>query len=496
MVDDVAVLSDVFAPSARLSAARVARQFAAGFDVVISGSGYFLHRETLWCGAPYRLGLDENELLEALNTHAVAFDGTRHEAENNLALAEALCGSDPAGRVPDLTLEPAAVDGAFAAVCDRLRLDAGPIVTIHPGAKRLTRRWPAERFAALSTKLLEESRDLQVVFSGIAGDVPLVEQIRGLIPAHLRPRAFSAAGETDLIGLVALLDHSAAVVSNDTGTMHVARTRGAPLVALLGPENDRLWGPHPEGRGPAIALRHEVPCAPCRIYSCDLLACMKLLTVEEVHAAVRELLGVEPSRAPLGSGLVRRLYRHEWRSAARGGYMPPLTTILSCLDAHGSPLRVDAQLQAAYQSVAAQTYPALEWLIVAEPAVRLPPIPAPPGVSVRVLRTGAKESGWREAADRAAGVFVATTRPGVLWRRERISEDVAILLRKPHLVGCDHDTGRGLASLPLDPQSATIRREALRRTRYQELAGVELPSIQLPVASTQQTPEFERSAEG
>jgi ADP-heptose:LPS heptosyltransferase len=462
LVDDVVVLSDVFAPSARLSAARVARQFAAGYDVVISGSGYFLHRETLWCGAPYRIGLDENELLEALNTHAVPFDGTRHEAENNLALAEALCGSDPDGRVPELTLEPEALERAFNAVRDRLRLDTGRIVTIHPGAKRLTRRWPADRFAALSAKLLEESRDVQVVFSGIGGDGALVEQIRGLIPEHLRSRAFSAAGETDLLGLVALLDHSAAVVSNDTGTMHVARTRGAPLVALLGPENDRLWGPHPEGRGPAIALRHEVPCAPCRLFSCDLMACMKLLTVDEVHAAVRDLLGGGASGATLGSALVRRQRRHEWRSAAHGGYMPPLTTVVSCLEPDGSRVRVDAQLHEAYRSVAAQTYPALEWLIVAELGMLLPPIPDAPGVSVRVLRTAGNEgNGWRQAAVQAAGTFVATTQPGVLWRRERISEDVAILLRKPHLAGCEHASGREFAVLPADPKRVTVRREAL-----------------------------------
>jgi hypothetical protein len=184
---------------------------------------------------------------------------------------------------------------------------------------------------------------------------------------------------------------------------------------------------------------------------------MKLLTVEEVHAAVRELLGGELS----DTALVRRLRRHEWRSAARGGYMPPLTTIVSCLDANGSPLPVDAQLQAAYQSVAGQTYPALEWLIVAEPDVSLPSIPDAPGVSVRVLRTRGTGNGWREAAEGAAGVFVATTRPGVLWRREHISEDVAVLLRKPHLVACEHARGCEFVTLPADLGGATVRRQAL-----------------------------------
>lgn len=459
-VDEVLILSDVFAPTARLDRARVVRQFAAGFDVVLSGSGYFLHREILWCGAPYRIGLDEGEFLEALNTHAIPFDATQHETENNLALADALCGFDPDERVPRLVLDDRAVSRAYDAIREQLPLAPGCIITMHAGSKRPSRRWPPERYAELATRLLEEDGDLQVVFSGVPDEAPLVEHIRRMIPERLRARSFSAAGETDLIGLIGLLDNSDVVVSNDTGTMHLARTRGTPLVALLGPENDRLWGPHPQGPAPAIALRHEVPCAPCRRFSCELMACMKLLTVDEAHSAVRDLLDNCFARSPDATALIRRGHRHDWRSVARG-YEPPLTTVVSHLVPDASPASVDAQVQAAFESVAAQIYPALEWVILAGPGIVLRRIPEPHGVAVKLLRTDVNGNRWREAAEHAAGTFVAIMQPGVRWGQQQIAGDVATLLRKPELVACEHISRTGCTTLPSDPQGSTIRRDAL-----------------------------------
>ena len=100
-------------------------------------------------------------------------------------------------------------------------------------------------------------------------------------------------GATTLPGLAALYAACAAVVTHDSGPLHIARLVDAPVVALFGPtmpmtvvrESPRaitLW--------PGVAL----PCAPCydgqNYAACPSNRCLQLLTPEAVAASVTALV--------------------------------------------------------------------------------------------------------------------------------------------------------------------------------------------------------------
>ena len=74
------------------------------------------------------------------------------------------------------------------------------------------------------------------------------------------------------------------ILTNDTGTMHLADFLGVPLVAIFGSTEPVLTGP----RGPrSTAIRHQVECSPCFQRECPLdFRCMREIRTDLVVEAV------------------------------------------------------------------------------------------------------------------------------------------------------------------------------------------------------------------
>jgi len=114
-------------------------------------------------------------------------------------------------------------------------------VVLHPGAKHGARRWPAARFVAVAMLLSGEGH--QVVITGGRDERDLAESIgraAGLPPGNV------LAGRTDLAELAAIVAGARLVVSNDTGTAHLATAYRTPSVVIFGPMAPSLWGPPPD----------------------------------------------------------------------------------------------------------------------------------------------------------------------------------------------------------------------------------------------------------
>jgi heptosyltransferase-2 len=148
---------------------------------------------------------------------------------------------------------------------------AGPYVVLCPGAKYgPAKRWPY--FRELAMRL-----DLQIVLLGSAGDQDNRE-IRGI----------NLIGKTSLDDAIDLIAKSAAVVSNDSGLMHVADAAGRPLIALFGSSSPEHTGPQSPA---ARALWLKLECSPCYERICPLghFRCMKELSVDHVLAELKAL---------------------------------------------------------------------------------------------------------------------------------------------------------------------------------------------------------------
>ncbi|MET0728726.1 MAG: glycosyltransferase family 9 protein [Acidimicrobiales bacterium] len=113
---------------------------------------------------------------------------------------------------------------------------------IHPGASTASRRWPADRWAAVAAHLSTAGRT--VVVTGDATEVGLAHEVaRG---AGL-PSEVVLAGVTGILGLLAVVGGASQVLCGDTGVAHVASALGTPSVVLFGPTPPLLWGPPASG---------------------------------------------------------------------------------------------------------------------------------------------------------------------------------------------------------------------------------------------------------
>jgi len=170
-------------------------------------------------------------------------------------------------------------------VADLLRVNhidsTTPFVAINPVAFWKTKLWQDEKFARLADRIVNELA-VSVVFTGGGGDTS-IEQIRSLM-SH---PSISVEGRTSLRDLAYLYQLSMLMVTTDSGPMHVAAAMGTPTVALFGPTDPARTGPY--GRGHVI-VRSGIVCAPCFRKVCDTKQCMRDISVEEVFAAVKEMI--------------------------------------------------------------------------------------------------------------------------------------------------------------------------------------------------------------
>jgi lipopolysaccharide heptosyltransferase II len=153
-----------------------------------------------------------------------------------------------------------------------------------PGAEYgPAKRWLPERFAETAAKITAQS-SAQWILLGTKNDAAIGEQIAAAIGDHCVNRI----GQTTLDQLIDELRQCSLLLTNDTGTMHLAALLGVPVVAVFGSTEPRLTGPLGNGH---TVLRHHVECSPCFLRECPIdFRCMKAVSADEVAGAVLSML--------------------------------------------------------------------------------------------------------------------------------------------------------------------------------------------------------------
>ena len=169
-----------------------------------------------------------------------------------LLQGHALAGSGFALREP----APDALAWADSFLAAAGETPAGGHVAFQLGASETRRQWPAERFAALGDILWREA-GIRPVLLGSAAEAPLGE---AYARAARHPFA-NAVGATDIPRLAALLRRSRLLVTNDTGTMHLAAGLGVRSLAFFF-ATAQPWdtGPYLDG---CCCLEPALACHPC-----------------------------------------------------------------------------------------------------------------------------------------------------------------------------------------------------------------------------------------
>jgi heptosyltransferase-2 len=107
--------------------------------------------------------------------------------------------------------------------------------------------------------------------------------LAALGPVRSDARLVNLIGRTDLSQLVGTLACCRAVISSDSGAMHLAAALGVPVTAIFGPTDERLTSPV----GSHAVLTAPVRCRPCFFRDCPIdHRCMTRISEDRVFHAV------------------------------------------------------------------------------------------------------------------------------------------------------------------------------------------------------------------
>lgn len=176
-----------------------------------------------------------------------------------------------------------------------LELDR-PVLALCPGAEfGESKRWPTSHYAAVAEAKIRAG--WQVWLFGSKNDHAVGETIRGELIPGLQEEAVNLAGETNLAEAIDLLSCATAVVSNDSGLMHVAAALNRPLVAVYGSTSPQFTPPLAEQ---VEIVRLGLDCSPCFERTCRFghYNCLRDLRPQPVLDALQRLAG-DPLADPL-----------------------------------------------------------------------------------------------------------------------------------------------------------------------------------------------------
>jgi heptosyltransferase-2 len=193
----------------------------------------------------------------------------------------------PAFARPRLMVDPDKV----AAVCARHGIEEGrPLVVFAPGAEfGAAKRWPPRYFGALATSVLEDQPHAQLALLGSPKDRDSCDEVVANAGA-VGGAILNLAGQTKLDEAVAIMARATAVVSNDSGLLHIAASLNRKVIGLYG-STDPDYAPPLADVARALSLR--LACSPCRQRECPLghHNCMEQMDSQMVWRELRPMLG-------------------------------------------------------------------------------------------------------------------------------------------------------------------------------------------------------------
>lgn len=176
---------------------------------------------------------------------------------------------------------------AEAGSADRFFAEAGlqgkPVVALNMGGGWYTKRWPLKYYAELGDRIAETFHASVVILWG-PGERERAEMLRRAMNSNAA--LIPAVG---LKGLAEILARCSALVTNDSGPMHIAAAVGTPVLAIFGPTNPDLQGP--VGEIHEVVQNNTLLCLGCNLTKCPIgNPCMEQLGVDEVAAAFGRLM--------------------------------------------------------------------------------------------------------------------------------------------------------------------------------------------------------------
>ena len=264
------------------------------YDVSIDFQGLLRSGLMSWASrAPRRIGFSTGrEGSPFFYTEKYAPEAKlRHAVEKNGDLVrQAFPGCDEL-RIPDLNVNPewlTAADGLLAD-CE----GNGPVLAVGCSSRWPSKNWPTNFFAAVLDAVSRRLNSVRIWLLGAPDERPICDQV---ISGCKMAKPLNLAGKSNMSGLVGLLARSDALLTNDSGPMHIAAALKKPCVALFGATNPVLTGPY--GPGLHVVFRSGCSKSPCFKKQCPLqgVKCNNWTDAEAVADAL--FAALERGRSP------------------------------------------------------------------------------------------------------------------------------------------------------------------------------------------------------
>ena len=216
-------------------------------------------------------------------------NGRRHRVEANLDALRRI-GVQPGMDERRMQFVPGdAAEARVAALLAAEGIGERSYIQVHPTSRWSFKCWTPEGNAELIDRLSASHR---VVLT--AAPEPDEMALVDAIVAKTRRKPLVLAGKLQIKELGALTARARLFVGVDSMPMHLAAAMGTPVVALFGPSGDSEWRPW-RVKHRVVASGH--PCRPCGNDGCGggkVSECLTTLPVDQVHAAVEQLLAAQP----------------------------------------------------------------------------------------------------------------------------------------------------------------------------------------------------------
>ena len=157
------------------------------------------------------------------------------------------------------------------------------LIGIQAGSSLEGRRWPPESFAKIADGLVE-SLGAKIILLGVNSEKKLSEKIISL--AKHKAGITDLTGETNIDQLTSLVSRCSYLITNDTGTMHVAAALGTTIIGLF------FAHAHPYETAPYspghLIFQARIPCAPCSYgVECNNVICIRKVYPDHLLAMIR-----------------------------------------------------------------------------------------------------------------------------------------------------------------------------------------------------------------
>jgi len=131
-------------------------------------------------------------------------------------------------------------------------------ITLAPGAKHYTKRWPAEYYSDLIARIYQEIKLKSVLIGGIDD----MEASESILQNCTGDAVISLVGQLSIQETAAVMKDSKLLITNDSGLMHVADALAMPLIAIFGSTVEE-FGFFPISQEATVIQNSGLTCRPC-----------------------------------------------------------------------------------------------------------------------------------------------------------------------------------------------------------------------------------------